>query len=109
MSFLCPLGLVKTNTKGKEVNCNYYETEALRTSLSSFILRFLRLQLAFGLDTSVCYCIGSGEHYRFLASLNEEHKFFETIVPLEHPRYITQYHPEQKDEYIRKYLACLSR
>ncbi|HAJ56001.1 MAG TPA: DUF4918 domain-containing protein, partial [Lactobacillus sp.] len=25
LSFVCPLGLIKINEKGNEVNCNYYE------------------------------------------------------------------------------------
>ncbi len=107
MSFVCPLGLVRRNERGKEVNCNYYEKEALRKLLSSFIISCLQNQIGFGLDTSVCYCIGSGENYKFLQKLNQEYKFFDTIIALEHPRYIMQYHSEQKDRYVEKYLKYL--
>src|SRR5450830_515576 len=27
MGFVCPLGVVRTNSKGNEVNCNYYESK----------------------------------------------------------------------------------
>lgn len=109
MSFVCPFGLVKTNAKGKEVNCNYYENEALQKALSPFIVHALQQQLAFGLDTSVCYCIGSGENYKFLQKMNDEHKFFKALIPLEHPRYIMQYHSKQKKDYLEKYIKYFTK
>jgi len=70
MSFVCPLGVVRTNAKGGEVNANYYENKKLLESLRSFILDAMRRQLAFGTDASVCYCIGSGGNFRFLSKIN---------------------------------------
>lgn len=32
MNFVCPFGLVKTNSKGNEVNCNYYENKKYKKS-----------------------------------------------------------------------------
>ncbi|MFF7097770.1 uracil-DNA glycosylase family protein [Streptomyces rubradiris] len=105
MSFVCPLGLVRTN-KGKEVNCNYYENKKLLELLSSFLVDTLERQLAFGTDTSVCYCIGSGENFAFLSKVNEGQRFFQRIVPLEHPRFITQYNRDRKEEFTEKYLRA---
>jgi hypothetical protein len=107
MSFVFPLGLVRTNAKGNEVNCNYYEKKELLENLHSFIVDTLKRQLAFGTDTSVCYCIGSGENFRFLSRVNKDQRFFQKIVPLEHPRFITQYNPERKDDFIEKYIRAL--
>lgn len=107
MNFVCPLGIVKTNLKGREVNCNYYENEKLKSFLYPFIVEALRSQIAFGIDVSVCYCIGSGENYKFLSRMNEEHRFFGKIIPLEHPRFIMQYNSKRKDEFIEKYLDAL--
>jgi len=104
MNFVCPLGIVKINAKGKEVNCNYYENKKLQEALSPFIVSTIRNQIDFGIDTSVCYCIGSGENYKFLLELNEKHKFFQTIIPLEHPRFIMQYNSKHKDIFIEKYI-----
>ncbi|MBC2002312.1 SMUG2 DNA glycosylase family protein [Listeria booriae] len=109
MNFVCPLGLVRTNSKGNEVNCNYYESKKLQEILSPFIISTIRSQIGFGIDTSVCYCIGSGENYDFLSRMNKEHHFFDTIIPLEHPRFITQYNAKHKDVYMEKYLNVLSR
>jgi hypothetical protein len=105
MSFVCPLGLVRTS-KGKEVNCNYYENKKLLDLLRSFLVDTLERQLAFGTDTSVCYCIGSGENFAFLSKVNEGQRFFQRIVPLEHPRFITQYNRGRKEEFTEKYLRA---
>lgn len=107
MNFVCPLGIVKTNIKGNEVNCNYYDNKELQKSLYSFIVDTLKSQLEFGIDTSVCYCIGSGENYSFLSKINYEYDFFDTIVPLEHPRFIMQYNSKKKDEFLEKYINAL--
>lgn len=107
MHFVCPLGIVKINSKGNEVNCNYYESKKLQESLYSFIVSSLREQISFGIDTSVCYCIGSGENYSFLSKINKKYNFFDTIIPLEHPRFIMQYNSKQKDIFIEKYLNAL--
>ena len=105
MNFVCPLGIVRTNAKGNEVNCNYYENKKLQETLYPFIVDAIRSQISFGIDTSVCYCIGSGENYKFLLELNEKHKFFQTIIPLEHPRFIMQYNSKHKDIFIEKYIS----
>ena len=107
MNFVCPLGIVKTNLKGHRANCNYYENEELKSFLYPFIVEALRSQIAFGIDVSVCYCIGSGENYKFLSRINEKHRFFGRIIPLEHPRFIMQYNSKRKDEFIKKYLNAL--
>lgn len=39
--------------------------------------------------------------------MNEEHRFFGKIIPLEHPRFIMQYNSKRKDEFIKKYLNAL--
>lgn len=108
MNFVCPLGIVRMNQKGKEVNCNYYDNKKVCDLLSSFILESIKKQIVFGIDTSVVYCIGSGENYAYLTNLNNKYHFFEKIVPLEHPRFIMQYNSTRKDEFIQKYLDALN-
>ncbi|WP_270995562.1 uracil-DNA glycosylase family protein [Listeria seeligeri] len=107
MNFVFPLGLARTNSRGNEVNCNYYENKKLQEILRPFIINTIRSQLDFGIDTSVCYCIGSGENYTFLSQLNDENHFFTKIIPLEHPRFITQYNSKNKDKYMEKYMKAL--
>lgn len=108
MSFVCPFGIVKVNSKGNEVNCNYYENKKIENNLYEFIIDSLKKQISFGIDTSTCYCIGSGENFKFLTKINEQYHFFDTIIPLEHPRFIMQYNSKDKDKYLSKYVAALS-
>ena len=108
MNFVCPLGIVKTNSKGNDVNCNYYDSKILQKTLYSLIVSSIQAQIDFGIDTSICYCIGSGENYTFLSKVNNEYHFFQDIIPLEHPRFIMQYNSKQKDVYIEKYLNALN-
>lgn len=107
MNFVCPLGVAGVTAAGREVNCNYYENKTLRYTLRPFMVDALREQMEFGIDVSVCYCIGSGENYQFLSQLNAEYGFFRRIVPLPHPRFIMQYHAKQKDEFLKYYLDTL--
>ena len=104
MSFVCPLGIEKINLKGNWVNCNYYENVALKKCLHTFIVDSLRHQIDFNIDTTVCFCIGSGENFKFLTNINNEQHFFDAIVPLEHPRFIMQYNADRKEEFIQKYV-----
>ena len=108
MSFVCPLGIVKISSKGNEVNSNYYENKKLESNLYDFIVDSLRKQISFGIDTSICFCIGSGENYNFLTKVNEEYHFFDRIIPLEHPRFIMQYNSKDKDKYLNKYITAFS-
>lgn len=105
ISSISPLGFVKINEKGKALNFNYYDRMDLQNAVLPFILKTLKQQLEFGIDTQTCFCLGTGKNFKFLKKLNDEHRFFEKIVPLEHPRYIMQYKAKQKSEYINKYLA----
>lgn len=108
MSFVCPLGIVRTNENGRVVNSNYYENKELKKALYPLIVDSIKKQIEFGIDTSVCYSIGSGDNYKFLLELNREYNFFKQIIPLEHPRYIMQYNKRKMDEYILKYLDALN-
>lgn len=107
MEFVCPLGIININSKGNEVNSNYYESKKLEKALYSFIVASLQKLISIGIDTSVCYCIGSGENFKFLLRINEQYHFFEKIIALEHPRFIMQYNSKNKDKYLEKYLSVL--
>lgn len=108
MSFVCPLGIVNVNSKGNEVNSNYYENKKLENVLYNFIVDSLKKQISFGIDTSICYCIGSGENFKFLTKINEQYKFFDRIIALEHPRFIMQYNSKDRNKYLDKYINVLN-
>ena len=54
MNFICPLGIVRINSKGNEVNCNYYENKQLQNCLYDLIVTSLKKQVEFNIDRSVC-------------------------------------------------------
>lgn len=109
MNFAYPLSIVKITSNGNELNFNYYENPKLQAILYPFIISTLRAQIDFGIDTSVCYCIGSGGNYTFLTKINKQHHFFDEIIPLEHPRFIMQYHSKDKVMFMDKYLNALHK
>ena len=67
----------------------------------------LQEQLEWGIDRKVGYVLGTGKNAAFVQQANEKYKFFEKLVPLEHPRFIMQYRSKYEQEYIDKYLAAL--
>lgn len=107
ISSVSPLGFTAKGKKGNEVNFNYYDSRDLTTSIMDFILESLRKQLDFGILRDTCFCLGTGKNFKFISELNREHRFFEKIIPLEHPRFIMQYRLKKKDRYINSYLTTL--
>jgi hypothetical protein len=106
---ICPLGFTATGKNGKEVNYNYYDSRELTQAVLDFIIQSIRQQIAFGINTDVCFCFGTGKNEKFLRQLNTEQKFFKSIVALEHPRFVMQYKARTKEAYINKYLAAFHR
>lgn len=101
---ISPLGFVAMNARGKEVNYNYYDSKALTLAAREFMLESLRAQLEFNIRRDVCFCLGTGKNYSFINSLNKEYKFFDKVIPLEHPRYVIQYKSKKSGEYVAKYI-----
>ena len=109
ISSLSPLGFTRKGSKGKEVNCNYYDTRELTEAVYGFMTGSLQIQLEFGLERDVCFCLGTGKNYKFLLKLNTDYGFFNRIEPLEHPRFIMQYRSKRKQFYIESYINKLNR
>ncbi len=102
ISSISPFGFTKHNK-----NLNYYDDTNLEQSLKAFIIENINLQLSFGISRDVAFCLGEGKNFIYFNKLNSEMKFFKTIVPLPHPRFIMQYKLKKKDEYIERYLCEL--
>lgn len=109
MNFVFPLGISKINSKGNEVNYNYYDVKQYEVRFEEYIIKSIKEILQFNIDTSICYCIGSGKNYEYLVKLNRKYNFFKEIIPLEHPRFIMQYNSKNKDLYLKKYLEALKK
>lgn len=99
---VCPLGFIKNDK-----NINYYDDPALQKKVTPFIIDCINKHVAMGFITGKCLCIGGEKNFKFLSGLNNEHKWFEEIVPLPHPRFILQYRRRQKDKYIHQYLSAM--
>jgi hypothetical protein len=108
ISAVCPLGFTIQNPGGKDVNFNYYDSRELTEMVYNFIVNTMNQQLDFGINRDVCFCLGTGKNDLFLRKLNTEHRFFKSIVTLEHPRFIMQYRSKTRDQYINKYLGTLT-
>ena len=98
-----PIGFIKD---GK--NINYYDDKKLCEVLNEYIVQSLKYHIRFGIDRSESFCLGEGENFKFLKKLNEEHHFFDRIVPLAHPRYIMQYKRKMRVYYVHRYLKALN-
>ena len=109
ISSVAPLGFTSVSKGGRQVNCNYYDSKKLIGALYGFIVENLAIQLKFGIERDICFCLGTGQNYKFLLHLNDELKLFERIVPLEHPRFIMQYRSKKKQYYIDKYIEEFSK
>jgi len=102
----CPLGFVITNSKGKEVNFNYYDSRDLLNKIKNFLVDSIKLHISKGLKTDICYCLGAGKNFKIISKLNQKYGFFNKLIPLEHPRYIMQYKSKHKKQYIDKYIEA---
>jgi hypothetical protein len=109
ISSVSPLGFTSVSANGKSVNYNYYDSKKLTDSVLDFIIESIIAQLEFGIERDFCFCLGTGQNYKFLMKINDELKFFDKIIPLEHPRYVMQYKLKQKHIYINKYIEALQK
>ncbi|MCD6598413.1 MAG: DUF4918 family protein [Bacteroidales bacterium] len=99
-----PLGFV---ADGK--NLNYYDQKNLQDSLLPFMVESLNAQLEFGSNKHAAICLGGGKNFKFLQKFNEQHKFFNQIIPLPHPRFVMQYRYKKRFEFVEEYLIALKK
>jgi hypothetical protein len=104
-----PLGFTSMTENGKEVNYNYYDSKELLNSVYEFIVENMMNLVNLGIETEVCFFLGTGKNQNFFRRLNEQYHFFRKIIALEHPRYIMQYRSKKKMEYIAKYVQAFSQ
>jgi hypothetical protein len=105
----CPLGFTKKGDNGKEVNYNYYDSKTLTEAVYDFMLESMRKHLALGIRRDIAFCFGTGQNFKFLNKLNQTQKYFDQLVPLEHPRFVMQYKSKEKMRYIDAYLEAFAK
>jgi hypothetical protein len=89
-------------------NLNYYDNKILQDRIRPFVVDCFRRQFDFGINRDIAFCLGDGKNFKYLSTLNAAEHFFETIVPLPHPRFIMQYRLKKKQAYIEQYIRQLS-
>jgi hypothetical protein len=99
ISSVSPLGFTRDDK-----NLNYYDDRLLKERVRPFVVDCLNKQFTFGISRDIAFCLGDGKNFNYLSGLNKEEHFFETIIPLSHPRFIMQYRLKKKEEYIQFYL-----
>jgi hypothetical protein len=104
---VCPIGFVELKENGKWLNYNYYDSRELSRAIEPFLISKMEEQIAFGADTSTAYILGTGKNFKFFNDLNQRMGFFDSLIALEHPRYIMQYRNKLKADYIARYLEAL--
>lgn len=104
ISAVCPLGFMKGN-----LNYNYYDDKKLQKAVTSFIKKTFLQQIEIGAKKDALIVIGANKNRKFVESLNNEMKFFDKIISLEHPRFIMQYRRKKLQQYIDQYLNVLEQ
>jgi hypothetical protein len=101
---VCPVGFIKAG-----INMNYYDDKQLYKLAKPFIIETLRLQTEFGMRNGTLICVGEGTNYKCLHEINKEHKIFENVIALPHPRWIMQYRRKTMGEYVKRYVDVINR
>lgn len=99
---MSPMGLM---AKGK--NYNYYDDPITLKMVEPYIIDCISRQLQFGAITDRAICIGKGRNYKYFSELNQHQGWFDTIIPLPHPRWVMQYNRKDIDKYVDEYLRVL--
>ncbi len=108
VSSVSPVGFLKLNKRENWVNYNYYDDAELKSICQAFIIESMDRILELPINRKKVLCLGSGKNYKELLQLNEQHNWFESIIPIEHPRYIIQYKRKDIDAYKLKYVSALT-
>jgi len=96
-----PLGYIKDG-----INLNYYDDAILQKAVTPFIIECINKQSEWNVNHGKCICIGGEKNFKFFTHLNNEHHWFNDIIPLPHPRFILQYRRKAKEIYLSQYLAA---
>jgi len=99
---LYPFALVRD---GK--NVNYYDDKSLLDAVYPEIIAHIQALLHLPICRRVVVCIGEGKNFTLFHKLNQTHHWWQTIIPVAHPRFIMQYRHKQKELYLQQYVQIL--
>lgn len=115
ISAVCPLGFTKAEKRGMTQsratltfkNYNYYDDKKLQEAVTPFIKNTFKQQIEIGARKDALIVVGADKNKKFVESLNNEFRFFQKIIALEHPRFIMQYRRKKLGNYVQQYLTTL--
>jgi hypothetical protein len=99
---ISPLGFTKNG-----LNLNYYDDRLLLKNAEGYIIDCFRKQLKTIPQNSTCVCLGEGKNYQYFSQLNQREKFYSSIIPLPHPRWVMQYKRKRMNEFVENYIETL--
>jgi len=102
ISSLCPLGFTR---EGR--NYNYYDSKELYAAVRPKMVKAIKQQISHYCHTDVAFSLGQGKNFKVFQELNEQHNWFDKIVPLPHPRWVMQYKRKTKEVYLDEYVRKL--
>jgi hypothetical protein len=101
-----------TTLYASELSCklnDQYDDPATFAALRPFIVRHLEEQCGnLQASPSVAICIGTGQNQRALQEINTFYHLFDTLLCVEHPRFIVQYRRASMHAYLEKYRDTLA-
>lgn len=101
---VCPYGFTKD---GK--NYNYYDSKDLQQAVKPYIVHHLQtLSESPWVNREAVFILGEGKNAAFIQQLNATYRFFDTVHPLPHPRFILQYKRKLVADYKQQYIDALS-
>lgn len=102
LSALCPLGFTKAG-----VNLNYYDDRKLEKAVTPFIVWSVERHIELGGRRDHVVILGRGKNAAYFNRLNDEHRWFDSVDAVDHPRFIMQYRRKRLAEYLDVYLSVL--
>jgi len=103
ISAVSPLGFTR-----RGINMNYYDDRKLERAVTPFIVSSIEAQIALGCRRDRVIVLGRGQNAKFLTRLNDQYRWFDSVQPLDHPRFIMQYRRKKLDDYIASYETTLN-
>jgi hypothetical protein len=102
LSALSPLGFMQG-----EKNLNFYDSTELQSALTTTIQHWVLQQITFGLRQDATVVLGTGKLKAFFEQHVRAECGFDSVVFLEHPRFIMQYRRKHVDSYVEKYVQAI--
>lgn len=103
-----PLGFIRRNEKGNWVNFNYYDDPIVFAILMPFIKDQLQIQKDLAGNAGDVVILGTGKNAKAMEAINDQLNLFNSIIALEHPRFIMQYRRKRLGEFVEKFVGVMS-